>query len=75
MTRLAERLAVDRVIAAGDSVLDAAMLRIANAAMRPCHGELQRIGFAAPNCEVTMEPGVAAGDEIVGWCARQIGVG
>ena len=75
VAQLATRLSADEVIAGGDSGLDAAMLRAARAAIRPRHGELHRIGFTAPNCQVTAEQGPVAGDEIVGWYARQIGMG
>jgi hypothetical protein len=72
VAQLRERLGADQVIAGGDSLLDAAMLRSAGKSIRPCHGELHRIGFTAPNCRVTMEQGPCAGDEIVDWYARQI---
>lgn len=75
VSHLAARIPADEIIAGGDSLLDAGMLRAARTAIRPCHGELDRIGFTAPNCQVTAEQGLAAGDEIVGWYARQIGMG
>jgi hypothetical protein len=71
---LAERLSAGPVIAGGDSLLDAEMLRVAHAAIRPAHGELHRIGFAAPNCAVTAATGIAAGEEIVSWYAQRAGV-
>lgn len=74
VTHLAARLGVDRVFAGGDSLLDAGMLRSADASIRPCHGELQQIGFTAPHCQVTADRDVAAGDEIISWYLRKAGL-
>ncbi|GAA0804568.1 HAD family hydrolase [Spirilliplanes yamanashiensis] len=68
----AERLAADRLVAGGDSLLDAGMLRAADAAIRPAHGELHSTGFALPHCRTTREAGAAAGDEIIAWYGSQI---
>ncbi|GAB3855637.1 hypothetical protein ACFPIJ_59540 [Dactylosporangium cerinum] len=71
----AERLGADRVVAGGDSLLDADMLREAHAAIRPAHGELHLTGFTSPHCRTTAAAGAAAGDEIVDWYVAQTGDG
>ncbi|MEV7229218.1 hypothetical protein AB0M79_19655 [Polymorphospora sp. NPDC051019] len=71
VAHVAERLAADRVVAGGDSLLDADMLRAADAAIRPAHGELHLTGFTAPHCRTTASAGAAAGDEIVRWYGEQ----
>ena len=75
VTQLATRLSSEAIFAGGDSLLDAEMLRCADAAIRPGHGELHQIGFSAPNCSVTATRGIAAGDEIVSWYAERSGLG
>jgi hypothetical protein len=72
VTHVAERLSADRLVAGGDSLLDAGMLRAADAAIRPAHGELHATGFALPGCRVTRDCGAAAGDEIIEWYGNQI---
>lgn len=67
MRALAARLGADRVLAAGDSVLDAPMLEAADAAIRPAHGELHNLGWARPHVRVTTASGAAAGEEILAW--------
>jgi hydroxymethylpyrimidine pyrophosphatase-like HAD family hydrolase len=57
------------VFAAGDGALDAPMLEAADAAIRPCHGELEALNWQHPNVTVTDESGVAAGEEILAWFA------
>jgi hypothetical protein len=73
VAEVAARLNAARVVAGGDSLLDARMLRTADAAIRPAHGELHVTGFSAPNCRTTTGRGAAAGDEIMEWYAEQIG--
>ncbi|MFC4123829.1 HAD family hydrolase [Nocardia rhizosphaerae] len=53
--------------AAGDGALDAEMLRAADTAIRPRHGELDELGFTAPNLTVTAATGILAGEEILDW--------
>jgi phosphoserine phosphatase len=71
----AERLGAGRVVAGGDSLLDADMLRAAHAAIRPAHGELHLTGFTSPHCLTTASAGAAAGDEILDWYVAQTGDG
>jgi hypothetical protein len=72
VAEVATRLGADRVVAGGDSLLDADMLRAADAAIRPAHGELHVTGFTAPRCRSTAASGLAAGDEILDWYTGQV---
>ncbi|RBO91535.1 hypothetical protein DFR74_104238 [Nocardia puris] len=53
--------------AAGDGALDAAMLRAADSAIRPRHGELEHLNWTSPNLTVTKASGILAGEEIIDW--------
>jgi hydroxymethylpyrimidine pyrophosphatase-like HAD family hydrolase len=72
VAEVAARLGAGRVVAGGDSLLDERMLRAADAAIRPAHGELHVTGFSAPHCRTTAGRGAAAGDEILDWYAAQV---
>ncbi|MBF6234078.1 MULTISPECIES: haloacid dehalogenase [Nocardia] len=56
-----------RTLAAGDGALDAEMLRAADRAIRPRHGELEQLNWTSPNLTVTKASGILAGEEIVDW--------
>ena len=58
------------VFAAGDGALDAEMLKAADAAIRPRHGELELMDWRHPTVSVTDTAGVTAGEEILTWFAR-----
>ncbi|WP_330185604.1 HAD family hydrolase [Nocardia sp. NBC_01503] len=58
-----------RLLAAGDGALDAEMLRAADLAIRPRHGELEELAWAHPNLTVTATSGIRAGEEILDWFA------
>ncbi|MFF8956185.1 HAD family hydrolase [Streptomyces sp. NPDC014894] len=62
---VARRVGADRILAAGDSLLDADLLLAADRAWRPGHGELADAGWSAPQVEALAERGVAAGEEIL----------
>ncbi|GAA2253503.1 hypothetical protein GCM10010232_47860 [Streptomyces amakusaensis] len=62
---IAHRVGADRVLAAGDSLLDADLLLAADRAWRPAHGELAETAWSAPHVELLAEKGVAAGEEIL----------
>lgn len=64
-------LDADRMVAAGDSLLDADLLEMADAAMRPGHGELAESGWARPHVRVTSARGVLAGQEMAAWMVAQ----
>jgi hydroxymethylpyrimidine pyrophosphatase-like HAD family hydrolase len=73
VAEVASRVGAGRVVAGGDSLLDERMLRTADAAIRPAHGELAVTGYSALNCRTTAGRGAAAGDEIMEWYATQLG--
>jgi hypothetical protein len=59
------------LLAAGDSLLDADLLRAADIAVRPAHGELADAGFALPHLHVTAARGAAAGAELLAWLGER----
>lgn len=62
----------DAVYAAGDGRLDIDLLEYADAAIRPCHGELEEIGWTRHNLSVTTDPGALAGEQILEWFGERI---
>ncbi|MGW0552995.1 HAD family hydrolase [Streptomyces sp. NPDC002926] len=70
---VARRTGSERILAAGDSLLDADLLLAADRAWRPGHGELADSGWIAPNTDVLTEKGIAAGEEILRRFLRKLG--
>ena len=64
---VAKRAEADRVLAAGDSVLDADLLMYADLGIHPRHGELYEQGWSAPTVACTRATGELAGEEIAAW--------
>ena len=64
---VAGRTGATRVLAAGDSLLDAGMLDAAHAGVRPPHGELEATAWSRPHVARTPRPGVLAGEDIARW--------
>ncbi|MGH3497004.1 MAG: hypothetical protein ACRDP1_06035 [Nocardioidaceae bacterium] len=62
---VASRVGADRLVAAGDSRLDAELLESADVSFRPAHGELNETGWQCPGLTVTQARGVLAGEEII----------
>ena len=60
------RTGAERLVAAGDSLLDLGMLRSAEVAIRPAHGELHDQDVGLPQLTVSRRSGVMGGEEIVG---------
>lgn len=56
-----------KTFAAGDGALDAEMLRAADSAIRPRHGELEQLNWTSPNLTITEATGIMAGEEIINW--------
>ncbi|MEC3958178.1 HAD family hydrolase [Nocardia sp. CDC153] len=56
-----------RLLAAGDGALDAELLRVADAAIRPRHGELEERNWTHPGVSVTAASGIHAADEILDY--------
>ncbi|MDG9701813.1 HAD family hydrolase [Streptomyces sp. DH37] len=65
MAEVARRTGAERVLAAGDSLLDADLLLAADAGWRPGHGELADLGWSAPHVTALPERGVAAGERVL----------
>ncbi|WP_256104344.1 HAD family hydrolase [Streptomyces sp. ODS05-4] len=72
---VARRTGADRVLAAGDSLLDADLLLAADRGWRPGHGELAETGWNAAHIEVTESTGVLAGEEIARRFSEATGAG
>jgi hypothetical protein len=70
VAEVARRTSARRVLAAGDSLLDADMLRLAEHGIHPAHGELAASGWSHPSVVMTHSAGAAAGDEILRWLRR-----
>ncbi|MEU3301153.1 HAD family hydrolase [Streptomyces sp. NPDC006678] len=62
---LVRRTGAERVLAAGDSLLDADLLLTADHAWRPGHGELADTDWSPPHVTALAERGVEAGEEIL----------
>src|SRR3954453_2227784 len=67
VVEVAARVGAPRILATGDSLLDAELLELAAAGVRPAHGELPHAGWHAPHVTVTNASGVMAGEEITRW--------
>jgi len=65
LAEVVRRTGADRVLAAGDSLLDADLLLAADEGWRPGHGELADSGWSAPHVTGLPTVGVAAGEEIL----------
>jgi len=70
---LARRLEVSRSIAGGDSLLDADMLRGADACIRPSHGSLHESGWDCETLTVARKAAPEVSYEILAWYLRQTG--
>ncbi|HET8583102.1 MAG TPA: HAD family hydrolase [Jatrophihabitans sp.] len=73
VAELARRSGVARVLAAGDSLLDADLLEHADRGIVARHGELVASGWRCASVRVTEQTGVLAGAEIVDWFSAQLG--
>jgi hypothetical protein len=69
------RLGGGPLLAAGDSLLDADLLDVADAAIRPAHGELAEAGFTRDHLTVTGTTGVRAGEEMLAWMHARVRTG
>ena len=61
------RLGAPRLLAAGDSPLDADLLLAADAGIQPVDGRLHAAGWHADHVAVTTGTGLRAGEEIAAW--------
>lgn len=67
------RLGAPRLLAAGDSPLDADLLLAADAGIQPADGRLHAQGWHAPHVTVTTGTGLRAGEEIAAWLLERAG--
>lgn len=65
LAEVARRSGATRLLAAGDSLLDADLLDAAEFGVRPAHGELADLGWQRDHVEVTAASGVLAAEEIL----------
>lgn len=75
LAEIQRRHPVDKLLAAGDSKLDAGILQLADAAFRPAHGELDKAAYHLPHLKVTSSSGIMAGEEILQFVDSQIPAG
>jgi hypothetical protein len=71
VAEVARRARTGFTLAAGDSLLDIDLLAAADRAVRPGHGEIAESGWTAPHVAALASTGVAAGEEIAAWLARE----
>ena len=69
---VADLMGASYLCAAGDSLLDADLLEVADAAIRPAHGELADTGWSRDHVTVTAATGIMAGEEIASWMRRHV---
>lgn len=60
------------IVAAGDGALDAKLLELADAAIRPAHGELHSLDWHCARLHVTAGSGAVAAEEILSWFCQQV---
>ncbi|MFI0939388.1 HAD family hydrolase [Streptomyces sp. NPDC021020] len=65
LAEVVRRAGADRILAAGDSLLDVDLLLAADAGWTPAHGELSDTGWTAPTVTPLPTAGVAAGEQIL----------
>ena len=70
---LLERCGIDRLVAAGDGALDADVLDLATAGVRPRHGELEELGWQRPHIRVTDDIGVLGGEQVIRLLLESVG--
>jgi hypothetical protein len=71
VAEVARRAGTALTLAAGDSLLDIDLLAAAHRGVRPGHGEIADSGWSAPHVTALTATGVAAGEEILAWFARE----
>lgn len=65
--QVVDLLGATRLVAAGDSLLDAELLEVADVAIRPRHGELADADWTREHVQLTTTTGILAGEEIAAW--------
>lgn len=72
VAEIQRRTGAGYLMTAGDSILDAEMLRAGDLAFRPAHGELEDAQFSLENLTVTSSIGILAGEEILRTVQRAL---
>lgn len=72
VAEVARRMGADTVLAAGDALLDADLLRTATRGVHPSAGELATTGWSAPRVTRVPGSGVAGGEQIVDWLRAEV---
>lgn len=72
LAEVIQRTGAARLLAAGDGALDAGFLTMADAAIRPPHGELHETDWRAEHLTVGSTAGVLAGEEMCRWLVGQL---
>ena len=67
LAEVMQRTGAAHLLAAGDGALDAGFLALADAAIRPPHGELHGMGWCTAHLTVAATAGVLAGEEMCRW--------
>lgn len=65
LNEVRDRLGVNYLIAAGDSILDKPILEVADKAYRPSHGELETLGYTASNLVTVPNERISASTAIL----------
>jgi hydroxymethylpyrimidine pyrophosphatase-like HAD family hydrolase len=71
VARVAEGAGCDRVLAAGDSLLDVDLLLHADRGIHPRHGELYEQGWSAPHVVCAQASGIRAAEAVLTWLDRE----
>jgi hypothetical protein len=69
VAEVARRAGTERLLAAGDSLLDIDLLAAADRGVHPGHGEIAESGWSAPTVDALTSTGLRAGEEITAWFA------
>lgn len=72
LSSLRERTGWTSVLAAGDSLLDASLLEVADVAVVPRGSQLALSGWSRTHAVVTDAGGVLGGEEILGWLHAEV---
>lgn len=72
LVEVVKRVGADYSIGCGDSLLDVSLMEAADLSIRPSHGELEDVGYTAPNNIATKNIGIFAGEEITARLLAQV---
>jgi len=72
VAEVVRRAGTERLLAAGDSLLDIDLLAAADRGVHPGHGEIAESGWSAPTVDALSSTGLRAGEEITAWFAARV---